>query len=208
MAPSRGAVVSDGASSSPAELEDEALRRALGKAIGIRRLELGLKRNDLRDRSGLSYPYIAELENGTKRGSTRALVALAGALELSLSELLERAELLREQEGLADESGEALSRPRAAFVEVGPPGDEPGSGPGSGRWFSQPLRSEALHARAAMQPPPSPAERPSARTRYPSRSRPARVEIDVDELLLLIRQVVREEVRIAVREALRYGGKY
>ena len=196
-------MVSDGASSSPAELEDEALRRALGKAIGIRRLELGLKRNDLRDRSGLSYPYIAELENGTKRGSTRALVALAGALELSLSELLERAELLREQEGLADESGEALS-----FVEVGPPGDEPGSGPGSGRWFSQPLRSEALHARAAMQPPPSPAERPSARTRYPSRSRPARVEIDVDELLLLIRQVVREEVRIAVREALRHGGKY
>lgn len=203
MAPSRGAVVSDGASSSPAELEDEALRRALGKAIGIRRLELGLKRNDLRDRSGLSYPYIAELENGTKRGSTRALVALAGALELSLSELLERAELLREQEGLADESGEALS-----FVEVRPPDGEPGSGPGSGRWFSQPLRSEALHARAAMQPPPSPAERPSARTRYPSRSRPARVEIDVDELLLLIRQVVREEVRIAVREALRYGGKY
>lgn len=203
MAPSRGTVVSDGASSSPAQLEDEALRRALGKAIGIRRLELGLKRNDLRDRSGLSYPYIAELENGTKRGSTRALVALASALELSLSELLERAELLREQEGLADESGEALS-----FVEVGPPGDQPESGPGSGRWFSQPLRSEALHARAAMQPPPSPAERPSARTRYPSRSRPARVEIDVDELLLLIRQVVREEVRIAVRDALRYGGKY
>lgn len=187
MAPSRGAVVSDGASSSPAQLEDEALRRALGKAIGIRRLELGLKRNDLRDRSGLSYPYIAELENGTKRGSTRALVALAGALELSLSELLERAELLREQEAAAEGSvatawGEGVGREDAG-------------------WFSRPLLSAPMAARAVSAPDPR--EGFAGRTRFPSRSRSPRVEFDVDELRQLVRQVVREEVGDAVREAIR-----
>lgn len=69
---------------------------ALGKAIAIRRLELGLKRNDLRDRSGLSYPYIAELENGAKRASSNSLTALAAALGLSVSELVARAEALRD----------------------------------------------------------------------------------------------------------------
>lgn len=58
--------------------------------------ELGLKRNDLRDRSSLSYPYIAELEHGTKRPSQAALAAIAEALELRPSELLERAERLAE----------------------------------------------------------------------------------------------------------------
>ena len=71
---------------------DEDMAAALGRAIASRRGELGLKRNDLRDRSGLSYPYIAELENGTKRASSKALAAIAAALELSVSELLARAE--------------------------------------------------------------------------------------------------------------------
>lgn len=70
---------------------------ALGKAITIRRVELGLSRNDLRDRSGLSYPYVAELEKGTKTPSSRALEAIAEALELRPHELLARAE---EMEGV------------------------------------------------------------------------------------------------------------
>lgn len=73
---------------------DDGGRSALGRAIASRRGEIGLKRNDLRDRSGLSYPYIAELETGRKRPSQAALDALARALELSTSELLARAERL------------------------------------------------------------------------------------------------------------------
>jgi len=73
---------------------DDDLRRALGRVIAMRRAELGLKRNDLRDRSDLSYPYLAELENGTKQPSQAALAAIAEALELRPSELLERAEAL------------------------------------------------------------------------------------------------------------------
>ena len=75
-----------------------ALQEALGRVITMRRAELRLKRNDLRDRSNLSYPYIAELENGTKRPSQSALTAIAAALELRPSELLERAEALLDGE--------------------------------------------------------------------------------------------------------------
>src|SRR4051794_33461478 len=79
----------------PADADPEAVfREALGRVIAMRRAELGLKRNDLRDRSRLSYPYVAELENGTKRPSQAALTAIAEALELRPSELLERAEAM------------------------------------------------------------------------------------------------------------------
>jgi transcriptional regulator with XRE-family HTH domain len=81
-------------SGSSAEEREERLRRALGRVIAMRRAELGLKRNDLRDRSSLSYPYLAELEHGTKRASQSALAAIAEALDLRPSELLERAEAL------------------------------------------------------------------------------------------------------------------
>ena len=66
----------------------------LGKAITIRRVEMGLSRNDLRDKCGLSYPYVAELEKGTKSPSARALEAIAGALEMRPHELMARAERL------------------------------------------------------------------------------------------------------------------
>lgn len=78
----------------PEDDHEAALRQALGRVIAMRRAELGLKRNDLRDRSQLSYPYVAELEHGTKRPSQSALQAIAEALELRPSELLERAEAL------------------------------------------------------------------------------------------------------------------
>src|SRR3954468_21308524 len=64
----------------------------LGRAIAVRRAELGLKRKDLAARSSLSYPYVSELENGTKEPSAPALRQLAEALELSATQLLERSE--------------------------------------------------------------------------------------------------------------------
>ncbi|MBQ1051212.1 helix-turn-helix transcriptional regulator [Micromonospora sp. C51] len=64
----------------------------LGRAIQVRRAELGLKRKEVAERALLSYPYLSELENGTKLPSAKALRQLAGALELSQAELLERAD--------------------------------------------------------------------------------------------------------------------
>ena len=47
-----------------------------------------MKRKDLAERSKLSYPYVSELEKGTKEPSARAFRQLAEALELSPTELL------------------------------------------------------------------------------------------------------------------------
>jgi len=73
----------------------------LGTAIKLRRTELGLSRRDLAERSGLSYPYVAELENGAKQGSPRALEAIAMALELRPSELLAWSDDLQETRGMS-----------------------------------------------------------------------------------------------------------
>ena len=96
---------------------------ALGKAIAIRRVELGLSRNDLRDRSGLSYPYVAELEKGLKSPSSKALEAIARALEVRPHELLARAE------ELADAPGPALMMESSSLARSAPPAAA------SRRWF-------------------------------------------------------------------------
>lgn len=66
----------------------------LGRAIQVRRAELGLKRKDLARLASLSYPYLSELENGSKVPSAKALGQLAEALQLSPADLLARAEAM------------------------------------------------------------------------------------------------------------------
>lgn len=124
------------------EPEEEA--RALGKAITIRRVELGLSRNDLRDRSGLSYPYVAELEKGLKSPSSKALDAISRALEMRPHELLARAEELVAGPGTLP------------MVEAAPPAAAPA---GSGRWFgpagaARPASAPAPGRRARAAPVP------------------------------------------------------
>jgi transcriptional regulator with XRE-family HTH domain len=66
----------------------------LGRAIQVRRAELGLKRKDLARLASLSYPYLSELENGSKAPSVKALGQLADALQLSLADLLALAQAM------------------------------------------------------------------------------------------------------------------
>lgn len=68
----------------------------LGRAIALRRTELGLKRRGLADLAELSYPYISEIENGLKEPSYTALGRIADALELDRSELLGLSERIDE----------------------------------------------------------------------------------------------------------------
>jgi transcriptional regulator with XRE-family HTH domain len=68
----------------------------LGRAVQLRRVQLGLKRPQLAKRAELSYPYLSEIENGMKNPSTKALRQLAAALELSPVELIALAEKLGE----------------------------------------------------------------------------------------------------------------
>lgn len=67
---------------------------ALGRAIQVRRAELGLKRKDLARLASLSYPYLSELENGSKAPSAKALGQLADALKLSPADLMALAEAM------------------------------------------------------------------------------------------------------------------
>ena len=63
----------------------------------MRRAELGMKRKELASSSGLSYPYVSEIENGHKEPSNRALRMLADALDLPASQLLELAGRIGEE---------------------------------------------------------------------------------------------------------------
>jgi transcriptional regulator with XRE-family HTH domain len=55
---------------------------ALGRAIKLLRTEQRLERKELADRAGISYSYLAEIENGNKPPSSSVLVVLAEALGL------------------------------------------------------------------------------------------------------------------------------
>ena len=87
-----------------AELSPQRPFEALGRAVALRRTQLGLKRRDLADGAELSYPYISEIENGLKEPSTAALGRIAEALEFSLSELLGLSETLEFEDGGRRES--------------------------------------------------------------------------------------------------------
>lgn len=88
--------------------------QALGRAIKASRSEQGLERKELARRSGISYPYLSEIEKGTKRPSTEALLPIAQALGLKQSELLLRAERLIDRDGLSSEVSLLPARQRVA----------------------------------------------------------------------------------------------
>jgi transcriptional regulator with XRE-family HTH domain len=58
-----------------------------GRLLAARRHELGLSPRDLADASGLSYPYVSQLETGYRLPSHKALAALARALRMAPNEL-------------------------------------------------------------------------------------------------------------------------
>ncbi|MDP9235519.1 MAG: helix-turn-helix domain-containing protein [Actinomycetota bacterium] len=72
--------------------EDEIARHRLGAAIRQLRAERKLTRRELERATGLSYPYLSEIEAGKKSPSTRTLRAIADALGLEAHDLLETAE--------------------------------------------------------------------------------------------------------------------
>jgi transcriptional regulator with XRE-family HTH domain len=68
---------------------------SLGRAIMAARSARGVKRRELADLAAISYPYLAELEKGAKRGSTGVIERISTALGMSLSELIASAESIR-----------------------------------------------------------------------------------------------------------------
>ena len=70
------------------DLVTEPSNAALGRVIKTLRTHKGLQRKDLAEQAGLSYSYLAEIENGKKKPAASIQFAIAEALNLSVSELL------------------------------------------------------------------------------------------------------------------------
>lgn len=97
-------------------MSGDAAAEFFGRALAAARSERGLKRMQLKERSGLSYPYISEIENGGKYPSQRAIQSLAEALEMTPSELVARAEQIElDDAGGRDDSVRAAANPDVSF---------------------------------------------------------------------------------------------
>lgn len=138
----------------------------LGKAVSVARVERGMKRTELEERSGLSYAYLSEIEKGRKYPSQAAMTKLAEALDMTAFELLSRAERLeRGDSGIGvdpfasmdgtfgfsvDAPQPMLSSPPEQFVAPQARTSverDVGSRPGSGRWSEIDGVVEELSAR-------------------------------------------------------------
>lgn len=64
----------------------------LALAIVVTRTEAGMSRADLAKAADVSYPYISEIEVGTKTPSVAVLCEIAIALDIPLSSLILKAE--------------------------------------------------------------------------------------------------------------------
>jgi transcriptional regulator with XRE-family HTH domain len=68
------------------------LDSAFGKTLRLRRFNINLSQEQLGLKSGLSRPYISELELGKKDPSLFTIFKLANALELKSSVLIDEVE--------------------------------------------------------------------------------------------------------------------
>lgn len=73
-------------------MEKGALTAAFGAAIRRHRLSLGLSQEELADRAGLHRAYVGFVERGEKSVGLEMGQRIAGALSVSLSDLLREAE--------------------------------------------------------------------------------------------------------------------
>jgi len=67
------------------------LKRQFGTAVRNTRTELHISQEELADRSGLHRTYISDVERGARNLSLESIEKLAGALELSICRLFEKA---------------------------------------------------------------------------------------------------------------------
>ncbi len=153
----------------------------LGRVIKALRAEAGLSRGDLADRAGISYSYLAEIENGTKQPSTKTLVEIAQALALEAHDLMERGTRLHE---VPEVDADRVSATRAAQHRV--------------------VRSAPMPSRVSSEPPAwlRPEADPPGRTGN-------RVDPPKDWRLMLVywRRLADEDRRILLEMAERLAGE-
>ena len=103
------------------ESERPEFYEALGRTIQVLRTDQSLDRKDLADRAGISYSYLAAIENGKKPPSSKVLFAIAGALGLLSHELLASVETrLRRRQQPAAAPRFATPSARQAWFHAAP----------------------------------------------------------------------------------------
>jgi transcriptional regulator with XRE-family HTH domain len=123
---------------------------ALGRTIHVLRTDQGLDRKALAERAGISYSYLAAIENGKKPPSSKVLFAIANALGLRSHELLASAET-RIEHG-ANLAASPAERGRSRWFHGKPEGLTPADAP-----------APQIQSDAAMPDPAAPEPRASLR---------------------------------------------
>lgn len=145
--------------------EDPRYYEALGRAIKVARTQQDLSRKTLAERAGVSYAYLSDIETGRGRPSSKALLAVAGALGRTPSELLQEAELYGAIRELS-EAPDATEMPEGGASSPSP-------------WFHAAVRTPS--SQPSSEPPPVALSRSEwqqlARSRLSGRSSSERAEL-------------------------------
>jgi len=138
------------------------LAASMGRAIQVVRTDRGWSRKDLAERTGLSYSFLSEIENGVKTPSSRTFAVIATALDVAPGALLYDAE--RRLVEIDSEPGNETRLSRTRKVSATSAGDD--SGPRIERsrrvldWLSGPLArrssEDSTPTEAMLMPPEAP----------------------------------------------------
>ena len=96
------------------------LAASMGRAIQVVRTDRGWSRKDLAERTGLSYSFLSEIENGVKTPSSRTFAVIATALDVAPGALLYDAERrLVEIDSESDNETVPSRKRKASVTSVG-----------------------------------------------------------------------------------------
>jgi transcriptional regulator with XRE-family HTH domain len=93
---------------------------AMGRAIQVVRTDRGWSRKDFAERTGLSYSFLSEIENGVKEPSSRTFALISNALDVAPGALLYDAERRLSEVPDASPSPSVSARYAAARQDSGP----------------------------------------------------------------------------------------
>lgn len=154
--------------------------RSFGRALRVARTVRGVKRRDIAQRTGLSYAYLSQVERGVRTPSSRAMQAIADALDMTASELLAMADSTADT---TPHDGVGASAPSV-----------PDETQRSSRWFSAPPAPMAMGAMPA----------PATHERAPESERPT--DQDLAQLVASARELERSDVQLLIELARRLRG--
>ena len=121
--------------------------QAFGDLLKRAREYLGVSRKELAQLTGLSYPYISQLETGYRLPSTAAMQKFVDVLPISLDELYAAISDGRDEDDEAQAAGPDPGRSDALYRRVGPrrtAGRSPTRGWRTSRTSARPRQTRSL----------------------------------------------------------------